>query len=1084
MKTDMMKPISWQRLEYQGRPIYVQPEKPDWAAANPESDRLINALLETGDIHRAARLLEAEGRHAQNLLALERLASQLFRDPPPPYHGRHRALSLGGIKECWFHLTDRCNLACRHCLFASSPASAATLPRGLLDSALAQAKASGCKLFYFTGGEPFVYPDFMDVVAAILTDPQTHVVVLSNGMSVKEHLKQMRGLPQNRLHLQISMDGLKPAHETQRGAGTWERLLENLSLLTASDIPVTLCVAVNRTNLTDLDGIIGIAHEAGINNIHFLWHFIRGKGTAAQFVPPADILPHLFKAAETAEAKNILIDNIESIRSQVFATPGTRFDLSNTGWESLTVGPDGGIYPSPALVGIPELFCGHLDQGLETVWQQSPVLQEIRRASLIDSPTYLENPLRFIIGGGDIDHSFLAGGAFVGHDPYVELYNHIALWLIDRQAAGYDHRSPSDLVLRMGDVRCDCPDGKEVSLTHCNCVISLADDLGHHAVREFYANAAVSANADIVNPFAPDPAAADFIPHAARQRSYGCGSPVNDADPQPGETLVDLGSGSGVECFMAAARVGETGRIYGIDMTDEMLHLARASLDEVTRNLGYENIDFKKGFLENIPLPDQTADAVISNCVINLSPDKRLTFQEIFRVLKPGGRLVVSDIVTDDPIPVAIKNNEQYRGECLGGAMTQEDLMAMLRSAGFTGASLVKRFFYRQEGNTRFFSLTFRAYKPGPTQEVDLVYRGPFAALATEAGDLLIKGKRIRLPLLEAHGLDESVLVFNAAGEVANIAMTGSCCGAATEPTPLKQDFADGKTDGGCCPTDEPGPVSSTVIALPGQPAADGSPHAAGCMACGGMIIYLSREDLKTCHYCGAAKKTQTICVHGHYICDDCHQQQGLSAIRLICTQTKETDLLNLLCEIRRHPAVPMHGPEHHAIVPGIILAAYRNLGGDIGKEAILTGIDRGSKVPGGVCGFWGSCGAAIGVGIAFSVLLGATPLSAHARQNVQTIVSEVLAEIAAINGPRCCQRESYIALTAAAKISRRFLTIPLNADRLFTCSQCDNNKECIRGRCPVWYGEEAFSASKGSSDNPDKGKDEHAPHLQKLPSK
>ncbi len=1058
MKTEMIKPIPWQRLEYQGRPIYVQPEKPDWVAAGPKSDRLIKALLKTGDTHRAVRLLEAEGSHAQNLLALERLASQLFRDPPLPYHGRHSALSLRAIKECWFHLTDRCNLACRHCLFASSPASAATLPRRLLDAALAQAKSSGCKLFYFTGGEPFVYPDFMDVVESILKDPQAHVVVLSNGMSVNEHLKRMRGLPQNRLHLQISMDGLKPAHEIQRGDGTWERLMQNLALLASADIPVTLCVAVNRTNLADLDGMTAIAHDLGVTNIHLLWHFIRGKGTSAQFVPPAEIPPHLFRAAETAEAKGILIDNIETLRSQVFATPGTRFDLSNTGWESLTVGPDGGIYPSPALVGIPELFCGHLDQGLETVWQQSPVLQEIRRASLIDSPTYLENPLRFIIGGGDMDHSFLAGGAFTGHDPYVELYNHIALWLMARQADIYDHRSPNDLVLRMGDVRYDCPDGNEVSLTHCNCVISVANDLGHHAVREFYANAAVSANTEIVNPFAPEQAAADFIPHASRQRSYGCGSPVNDADPQPGETLVDLGSGSGVECFMAAARVGETGWIYGIDMTDEMLHLARKSLDQVTRNLGYENIDFKKGFLENIPLPDQAADAVISNCVINLSPDKRLTFQEIFRILKPGGRLVVSDIVTDEPIPVTIKNNDQYRGECLGGAMTQEDLMAMLRSAGFTGASLVKRFFYRQEGDTRFFSLTFRAYKPGPAQQVDLVYRGPFAAMVTEAGDLLIKGKRSRVPLAEAHGIDESVLVFDAAGEVANIAMTGSCCGAAAEPTPLTESFSNDKTDCGCCPTDEPRLPSSTVIELPGRPAGNDSPYAAGCMACGGKIIYLSREEVKTCHYCGAAKKTQTICVHGHYICDDCHQQQGLSAIRLICAQTHETDLLGLLGEIRRHPAVPMHGPEHHAIVPGIILSAYRNLGGDIGKETILTGIDRGSKVPGGVCGFWGSCGAAIGVGIAFSVLLGATPLTAHARRNVQRIVSEVLAQIADISGPRCCQRESYIALTAAAKISRRFLNIPLSADRVFTCDQYDSNNECIRGHCPLWRRESAVS--------------------------
>ena len=161
--------------------------------------------------------------------------------------------------------------------------------------------------------------------------------------------------------------------------------------------------------------------------------------------------------------------------------------------------------------------------------------------------------------------------------------------------------------------------------------------------------------------------------------------------------------------------------------------------------------------------------------------------------------------------------------------------------------------------------------------------------------------------------------------------------------------------------------------------------------------------------------------------------------------------MLLLLAAIRRHPAISLHGPEHHAMVPGIILATYRNLGGRISREAILTGIERGSKVPGGVCGFWGNCGAAVGVGIAFSVLLEATPLTPKPRQQVQEITSRVLGEIALTQGARCCQRETVTALREAALLSHHLLPISLQAEADFVCNQFAANRECIGSRCSLW---------------------------------
>lgn len=1044
----------WQRMEQNGIPVYVQPERPDWFVPDHQADCLLQELRqENGSSGKAG--ISAKDPDAR-LFAARRLAAQLAGAPVVPYLGRYPLLTLNSLKECWFHLTDRCNLACKHCLFAASPAKAATISPEALARGISEARELGCAIFYFTGGEPFVYPGFTGMVAKLLNEPAIHVVTLTNGLLIKDHFAELASLPRERFHLQLSLDGLKEQHEALRGKGSFAGLLEGLALLKEGGFPLTLSVAVNRGNVKQLAEIVAFAADQGVDNIHLLWHFVRGKGSREQFVAPAEILPELILAQEMAERCGVRIDNVEAMRGQVFSTPGTRHDLSNTAWESLAVGPDGMIYPSPALIGIEAMNCGSLAEGLETVWRQSPVLEKIRRATLAASKEYLANPLRFLVGGGDLDHSFLAGGELVGHDPYVEIYNGLALWLIGRQARRYPIRAEGEILLRMGEVRHDCPDvGREVTLTHCNCVVSLADDQGHATVREFYGKAALIANEEISNPFAPEQALANFIPADSRKKSYGCGSPVKDAAPQPGEVLVDLGSGSGVECFMAAAKVGAAGRVIGIDMTEEMLSLAGAAKAEVAGRLGYDNVEFKKGFLEDIPLPDATADVVISNCVINLSPDKRQTLHEIFRILKPGGRLVVSDIVTDEAIPVAIKNNEQFRGECLGGALRQEDLLAMLRAAGFAGAALIKRFPYRIEGETRFYSLTFRADKPREPQQVEVVYRGPFAAVCTESGAMLLKGRRATVSLSEAESLAESLFILDTQGTVTNLALESSCCAsppAAPKPGETGKIAPVEFSGGGCCGEgQEKAKPGGKIVSLADLRPPGSAKHVAGCMVCGEEISYLAREREAACHYCGGIKKINALCAQGHYVCDACHQQDGLSVIRLICAETKEQDMLALLAEIRRHPAIPLHGPEHHAMLPGIILATYRNRGGRISREDILTGIERGSKVPGGVCGFWGNCGAAVGVGIAFSVLLAATPLTPGPRQQVQAITARVLAEISRTKGARCCRRETVSALREAALVSQGLLPVSLVAEADFRCRQSNLNRECIGGACPLW---------------------------------
>ena len=170
----------------------------------------------------------------------------------------------------------------------------------------------------------------------------------------------------------------------------------------------------------------------------------------------------------------------------------------------------------------------------------------------------------------------------------------------------------------------------------------------------------------------------ESVPEGANM-GLGCGNPVALASLKEGETVVDLGSGGGFDCFLAAKKVGDKGRVIGVDMTPEMLDKARQN----ARKNGYGNVEFRLGEIENLPVADNTADVVISNCVVNLVPDKKRVYEEAYRVLKPGGRLMVSDIVLLGELPPQVKNSvEAYIG-CLAGAVMKDEYLAAIQAAGF-----------------------------------------------------------------------------------------------------------------------------------------------------------------------------------------------------------------------------------------------------------------------------------------------------------------------------------------------------------------------------------------------------------------
>jgi SAM-dependent methyltransferase len=183
------------------------------------------------------------------------------------------------------------------------------------------------------------------------------------------------------------------------------------------------------------------------------------------------------------------------------------------------------------------------------------------------------------------------------------------------------------------------------------------------------------------------------LPDGESAVSYGCGDPITLASLQPGQTVLDLGSGAGLDCFFAAKKVGETGKVIGVDMTPEMIERATSG----AQRLNLSNVEFRQGYIEELPVESNTVDVIISNCVINLSPDKSKVFAETFRVLKPGGKLAVSDIVTDGPLPDAVKKSLSAWAGCVAGAVEAREYVGIMEAVGFTNITITPVYFDKSQ---------------------------------------------------------------------------------------------------------------------------------------------------------------------------------------------------------------------------------------------------------------------------------------------------------------------------------------------------------------------------------------------------
>lgn len=714
------------------------------------------------------------------------------------YKGRSMYLETSSLKEFWMHIVQTCNLSCSHCLVSSCPNSAGGPDTRFYTSVIDQAYELGARRYFFTGGEPFMRDDVFELIRYVTEHKKAELVILTNATLFQgSRLTQLDTLDREKIKFQASLDGTSPeVNDHIRGQGVFAKASEGLKTLSRLGFDTSLTAVVTRSNLNDLEKLPFLARNLGAKSVHLMWPHKRGRilETCGQNAFPigVEMLPLVRRVKKNSDEAGIVFDNVESLKMRVNGQPFIKYDLGNLCWDSLCLYIDGHLYPSAATAGIPSLSLGDTrKQSVRSLWLDSAVAKVFREATLLKKPALAGHPFRFLTGGGDMEHGYffsangrefgasapppaavapalaIRQGSLLADDPYheiyVELIKDIMMDLASSGKNNFNIKSgfnPPVIYCAMGKDSIACSEDAlnwlteqgipEVKLLHSNCVLSFDVEKPYRIIRQFYGKAAVKPQKELCCPVKYSEDEVGHIPREVLERFYGCGSPVSKARIQPGETVLDLGSGAGIDCFIAAKKVGAEGKVIGVDMTDEMLRVAGQCKGIVARNLDYDIVEFKKGYLEAIPVEDKSVDLVTSNCVINLSPNKRKVFAEIWRVLKDNGRMVVADVVSDRPVPLSLQAHRDLWGECISGALSQEEFLSSLESAGFYGISILGKIYWKDVEGHKFYSITVRAFKFEKRSGCSFigqkaVYLGPQKAVLDEEGHLFPRGELVEV---------------------------------------------------------------------------------------------------------------------------------------------------------------------------------------------------------------------------------------------------------------------------------------------------------------------------------------------------
>ncbi|MCP4265921.1 MAG: methyltransferase domain-containing protein [Candidatus Brocadiaceae bacterium] len=782
--------------------LFLDPEMPNWIITDKRGSQIIDDIKDCINfkdlMHNYANKFDVDYTKAWldiHTFLKDLIRSQFLISEPvkkADYTGRADYIHPKKLNELWIHTNNSCNLTCSHCLVNSSPNEDKGLSTEAIKTLIDEAVALGTTRFYFTGGEPFIRKDIFGLIDYVCNYKKSELIILTNGTLLKgESIERLKGFDKELLKIQISLDGSKPEiNDPLRGKDSFVQIVQGIKNTVDAGYSPTVTTVVANSNIGDIPKITKLLAHTGVKTHHLLWAHKRGRITenGNNSIPSIDkVIEVTRRVKDVAGESGISVDNHDSYKFRANSNRGTRYDLGNACYDSMCVYSNGEVYPSASFAGYDGLKCGSIyDNTLREIWKESNMSKAFRNATLQNKDKCKKCHIKFICGGGDIEHSFFySENGFkldtdefpvdVGiHalDPYCDLHKELTkdviFELAETRKKMMDRKTgfSTPTVLRSmgeGAVVCGADEqtqiptpnselqtSNSVHTLHSNCVLSFDVDKPRSIVREYYGKAAEEPQEDLCCPTKNSQDDTSHIPREVLDRFYGCGSPTTIAKVSEGETMVDLGAGAGIDCFIAAKKVGPKGKIYGIDMTDEMLKVANENRLLVAKNLGYDIVEFRKGFLEDIPVDDNTVDLITSNCVINLSPDKKAVFNEMWRVLKDHGRIVISDIVSEVETPPYLKLNKQLWGECISGSLTEEEFMAYLEQAGFYGLQTLSKVFWKEVEGYSYYSVTLRGYKFEKKEccvyiGQKAVYHGPYKAITDEEGHLFPRNEPVEV---------------------------------------------------------------------------------------------------------------------------------------------------------------------------------------------------------------------------------------------------------------------------------------------------------------------------------------------------
>ncbi|UCD36466.1 MAG: PqqD family peptide modification chaperone, partial [Nitrospiraceae bacterium] len=607
-----------------GVSLFIDPKSPNWVSVNETGAEVLalcdgkHTLADVQDRmcrkyrrQDQARVRKDVSEFLGAVRILEVVSDRKF--VRQEYRGRSTAIAPRKLDELWIYYTMACNLRCRHCLVSAGKGLKGELTTEEFRKLVDEAIDLGVKRFYITGGEPFIKDGIFDLIRYITRTRKRELIVLTNATLFDDRkIAELKKVMSPRLLLQVSLEGPNAEiHDKLRGEGSFERAVEGIKKLIGIGIKPIVSTAVSKLNEKDIVKTSRYLSKLGIQEHNVLWMHAKGRGAhnlSDLYVPSDNIARVMKKLKKQYKEQEVIFDNVESLKVRVRAKRGRKNDLCNNCYEKICVNADGHVYPCASLNGDRNFDAGSVrSQPLKDIWLDSKVMDRGRKNSVQDKAECRECYLEYFCGGGCTSHSYYASqvdrgkGDIRAVDPYCSTYKSMfedIIWelategVTPRNSTGYSppivyNAMDSKLPGHLGAGLKSIDKNVEVGCYHCSCVLSVdvEDDeevckpeiKGHvtKTVKKKFSRAAYNPVADYYCPTGYDPKDLEHIPNEVLEVSYGCGNPAALADIREGETIVDLGAGGGIDCFIAARKLGEKGRVIGIDMTDEMLEKAR-----------------------------------------------------------------------------------------------------------------------------------------------------------------------------------------------------------------------------------------------------------------------------------------------------------------------------------------------------------------------------------------------------------------------------------------------------------------------------------------------------------------------------